>query len=93
MKMIKSEQSKRALVTGGNRGIGFAIARGLIAKGYEVTIAARSLDRAKQAAEKLQGTAIPIELDVSDDRSLELAVKTVSQKSDRLDILSNIPIP
>jgi NAD(P)-dependent dehydrogenase (short-subunit alcohol dehydrogenase family) len=33
--------NKRALVTGGNRGIGFAIAQGLIDLNYEVIITAR----------------------------------------------------
>jgi NAD(P)-dependent dehydrogenase (short-subunit alcohol dehydrogenase family) len=33
--------NKRALVTGGNRGIGFAIAQGLINLNYEVVITAR----------------------------------------------------
>lgn len=44
---------KRALVTGGNRGIRYAIAQGLLTKGYEVIITARSLENAKQAADKL----------------------------------------
>jgi NAD(P)-dependent dehydrogenase (short-subunit alcohol dehydrogenase family) len=86
---METQTVKRALVTGGNRGIGFAIAQGLLAKGYEVIITARSLDSAKQAAEKLQGTVIPIELDVSRDRSIELAVKTLHQTIDRLDVLIN----
>ena len=58
-------QSKRALITGGNRGIGFAIAQGLLAQGYEVIMTARSFDRATQAAEQLSGSVMPIELDVS----------------------------
>jgi NAD(P)-dependent dehydrogenase (short-subunit alcohol dehydrogenase family) len=86
---METTSVKRALVTGGNRGIGFAIAQGLLAKGYEVIITARSLDSAKQAAEKLQGDVIPIELDVTDDRSIELAVETLCQKIDRLDVLIN----
>ncbi|MDZ8081361.1 MAG: SDR family NAD(P)-dependent oxidoreductase [Nostoc sp. DedQUE01] len=86
---MKSIQDKRALVTGGNRGIGFAIAQGLLTKGYEVIITSRSLDNAKQAAEKLQGEVIPIELDVTDDRSINEAVKTLHQKIDHLDVLIN----
>jgi NAD(P)-dependent dehydrogenase (short-subunit alcohol dehydrogenase family) len=77
--------NKRALVTGGNRGIGFAIAQGLIDRNYEVVITARSLDAAKKAAEKLGKKAIPLELDVSDDRSIEI----LTQQIDSLDILIN----
>ncbi len=80
---------KTVLVTGGNRGIGFAIAQGLLARGYEVIISARSLDSARQAAEKLQGDVIPLALDVSDDQSIEQAVNIVSQRCDRLDVLVN----
>ncbi|MEH2142142.1 SDR family NAD(P)-dependent oxidoreductase [Nostoc sp.] len=61
---MKSTQNKRVLVTGGKRGIGFAIAQGLMIKNYEVIITSRSLDNVEQAAEKLQGKVIPIELDV-----------------------------
>jgi NAD(P)-dependent dehydrogenase (short-subunit alcohol dehydrogenase family) len=88
---------RRALVTGGNRGIGFAIAQGLLAKGYEVIITARSLDSARQAAEKLQGDVIPIELDVSDNCAIYQAVETLSRSGNdgvyplenRLDVLIN----
>ena len=78
-----------ALVTGGNRGIGFAIAQGLIAKDYKVMITARSLTSAEQAAEKLAGTVVPIALDISQDDSIEQAVATIRQRSDRLDVLIN----
>lgn len=69
---MELKQSKTALVTGGNRGIGFAIAQGLLQKGYEVIITSRSLDKAKEAAEKLQvfGKVIPLKLDVTDDDSI-----------------------
>ncbi|MEH2249371.1 SDR family NAD(P)-dependent oxidoreductase [Nostoc sp.] len=86
---MESTQDKRVLVTGGNRGIGFAIAQGLLTKDYEVIITSRSLDNAEQAAEKLQGKVIPIELDVTDDCSINQAVKTLHQKIDRLDVLIN----
>ncbi len=42
-----------ALVTGGNRGIGFEIARGLMAQGVAVTIGARSDSEGRTAAEAL----------------------------------------
>ncbi len=64
--------TKRALVTSGNCGIGLAIAQGLLAQGYEVIITARSIDSANKAAERLGGKAIPLELDVSDDRSIDI---------------------
>ena len=86
---MELKRSKRALVTGGNRGIGFAIAQGLLAKGYEVIVTARSLDSAKQAAEKLEGTVIPIKLDVSNNRSIDRAVETLNQSIERLDVLIN----
>ena len=90
---MENKPSKIALVTGGNRGIGFAIAQGLLQKDYEVIITSRSLNKAKQAAEKLQefGKVTPIELDVSDDASIEQAVKTLNQNYNIpcLDILIN----
>ncbi len=82
--------SKIALVTGGNRGIGFAIAQGLLAKGYTVILTSRTLDIVQKAAEKLNGKIIPLELDVSDDRSIEQAIQTLkAQNIDRLDVLIN----
>jgi NAD(P)-dependent dehydrogenase (short-subunit alcohol dehydrogenase family) len=81
--------NKRALVTGGNRGIGFAIAQGLIERDYEVIITARSIESAQEAAEKLGGKVIPLELDVSDDRSIENAIAMLTQQIDRLDVLIN----
>jgi NAD(P)-dependent dehydrogenase (short-subunit alcohol dehydrogenase family) len=83
-------QGKRALVTGGNKGIGFAICQGLLAQEFEVILAARSLNNAKGAIAKLQSSNVrPIELDVSDDDSINLAAKNLSQEIDLLDVLIN----
>ncbi|BAY37320.1 oxidoreductase, short-chain dehydrogenase/reductase family protein [Nostoc sp. NIES-2111] len=82
-------QDRRALITGANRGIGFAIAQGLIAKGYEVIITSRSREKAQQSAQKLQSKVIPIELDVSDERSINQALETLRPQIDRLDVLVN----
>lgn len=84
-------ETKIALVTGGNRGIGFAITQGLLQKGYQVIITSRSLDKAKQAAKKLNSNdkIIPIELDVADDNSIDKALESLQQKVNKLDALIN----
>jgi NAD(P)-dependent dehydrogenase (short-subunit alcohol dehydrogenase family) len=77
--------TKRLLITGGNRGIGFAIAQGLLAQNYEVIITARSLDHAKAAATKLSGKVTPLQLEVTDDASIHQAI----QQIEALDVLIN----
>jgi NAD(P)-dependent dehydrogenase (short-subunit alcohol dehydrogenase family) len=93
-----SERRKYALVTGGNKGIGFAICQGLLAAEFDVILAARSIDNATTAIEKLQsfGRASrnenrvhPLILDVSDDDSIERAAKEYGEKFTHLDVLIN----
>lgn len=55
-----------ALVTGANRGIGFAIAEGLLASGYDVTIGARDLKAGQDAAQRLGCQAAHIDLNDPD---------------------------
>lgn len=74
---------KRALVTGANRGIGFAIATGLAVQGVEVMLGARDLAAGKAAARQIGASAL--ELDVADPNSIEDAGKAVGQ----IDILVN----
>lgn len=85
-------QGKRALVTGGNKGIGFAVCKGLAAAGFEVILAARSLDKSKQAAEQLQSTGSQVrslELDVTNDDSIHRAAEDLSGEISHLDVLVN----
>ncbi|OKH24686.1 SDR family NAD(P)-dependent oxidoreductase [Chroogloeocystis siderophila] len=84
-------QGKRALVTGGNKGIGFAICQGLLQAGFEVIIAARSLDKAKAATQKLpaNSTVRVVKLDVTDDDSIHRAAEQLKQEIDSLDVLVN----
>jgi len=74
---------RRALVTGGNRGIGLAIAKGLVARGHEVVIGARSLTAGEEAARQVRASAV--ELDVSDPSSIAQAVAQVGP----VDVLVN----
>lgn len=90
--MMQSSQRKTALVTGGNKGIGFAICNGLINAGFEVILAARAIDNAEAAADKLQPDKSQvdiIELDVADDNSIRRATDHVSQTISQLDVLVN----
>ena len=90
MNTNSSNQNKYALVTGGNKGIGFAICQGLLKAGFEVVLAARSLDKAKQAIEQLQSAQVhPLVLDVADDDSIHQAVETVQREFSQLDVLIN----
>jgi len=84
--------NKIALVTGGNRGIGFAICQGLLGAGFEVIIGSRSLEKGKTAAEKLNsshGKIRVVELDVAQDNSIDRAFQELSKQIDRLDVLIN----
>lgn len=83
-------KGKRALVTGGTKGIGRAIAFGLAAEGADVAICAR--DAASVAATtaelKAQGAkAFGAALDVRDKAALERFVKTSAAELGGLDIL------
>ena len=53
---------KCALVLGGNRGIGFGIAKALAAEGARVAIGARERARLKSAAEELKGEGYEVDL-------------------------------
>jgi len=88
--MNSHQQKKIALVTGGNKGIGFAICLGLLKAGFEVILAARSLDKAKEAIAKLQSSHVHhLLLDVSDDASIQQAAKDIQQNCSQIDVLIN----
>src|SRR5688572_25163604 len=88
-----SEQNKKiALITGANRGIGFETARQLGGQGIKVLVAARSLEKATEAAETLKSENLdvePILLDVDDAKTHESAAREIEEKFGKLDILVN----
>lgn len=63
--------NQRVLIVGGSSGIGFAAAAGFAEAGASVTIAARNLERLKQAAAKLGRGVQAAQLDVTDDKAVE----------------------
>jgi 3-oxoacyl-[acyl-carrier protein] reductase len=88
-----SLHGKFAVVTGGTRGIGRAIAEILAQRGAEVMVAARSLPQAQEAAseiaEKTGRQVIPAELDVASLDSAKAMVEKAMSAFGRVDILVN----
>jgi 3-oxoacyl-[acyl-carrier protein] reductase len=85
-------ERKVALVTGGSRGIGLAVAELLAGEGASVAICARNIDRAKTVAAQLKDRGLDVEAfqaDVADRDSVSNLVKEVLSLHSRIDILVN----
>lgn len=78
---------KVCVVTGGARGIGRAIAVGLRDAGGIVVLADIDIDGAKRCATEIGADAV--QLDVTDEHSIERAFDTVVDRHGRLDVLVN----
>ncbi|MBX3067961.1 MAG: beta-ketoacyl-ACP reductase [Cryobacterium sp.] len=77
--MDNSNSTRTALVTGGNRGIGYAIAEELVAKGYKVAVTARS-------GSGPAGT-MTVQADVTDFGSIDAAFNEIESKLGPVEIL------
>ena len=85
-------ETRVALITGANKGIGYEIARGLCKQDFEVLIGCRDHDRGAAAVANLaeQGCkTTSIVLDVTQDDSILRAVEEITAKYGRLDVLVN----
>ncbi len=78
-----------ALVTGANKGIGFQIAKDLADQGFEVLVGSRSLDAGMRAASEIGARAHALQLDVTDQESISAAAQRVRDEFGRLDVLVN----
>jgi NAD(P)-dependent dehydrogenase (short-subunit alcohol dehydrogenase family) len=83
---------KTALVTGGNRGMGLAFARGLAEAGAEVTIVSRSAERNAEAIKSLEDDGLTVRAIDADITAPGIAKDVLAQAAEsmgRVDILVN----
>jgi NAD(P)-dependent dehydrogenase (short-subunit alcohol dehydrogenase family) len=82
------------LVSGGTRGIGFAIAQGFAERGATVIVTGRTAEGAAAAAEKLRtGAAVPpigLACDVADSDQVNRLAATAIERFGRVDTLINV---
>jgi NAD(P)-dependent dehydrogenase (short-subunit alcohol dehydrogenase family) len=90
--MSKQLASKVAIVTGASRGIGRAISIALAKEAATVVLAARSVEKLQQTADKIAetgGNAEIIVTELTEEETIKNLVKITNEKFNRLDILVN----
>jgi len=82
---------KRAVVTGGSRGIGAMIAEGLLDAGCEVIVSARKADQLAATVDRLsaKGRIEGVAVDLSTDEGIEQLSGAVGERWDALHLLFN----
>jgi NAD(P)-dependent dehydrogenase (short-subunit alcohol dehydrogenase family) len=78
-----------ALVTGANQGVGFQVAKELVANGVTVLVGSRNFVRGETAAKEIGPGAIALQLDVTDQASIAAAADCIRKELGRLDLLVN----
>jgi len=93
---MDSQSSTRnvVLITGANQGIGYQVAKQIAMehRDYHVLMGSRDPERGAAAAAELLKEGLSVEvlnIDITDDKSIEAAVKEVSSRYGRLDVLVN----
>jgi len=85
-------KGKVAIVTGGARGIGKAIAVGLAKEGATVVVADLLEDLAKETVQEIKaqgGQAIPLKMDITNSKQVKAAVEQIIKQCGKIDVLVN----
>src|ERR687893_929405 len=83
------ENSRVALVSGGNRGIGLEVCRQLPERGITVVMGSRAEEQGRVAAAGLPDGVIVRQLDVADPESVDRLSRSIEEEFGRLDVLVN----
>jgi len=88
---MKNETTNKrlALVTGANQGVGFQVAKELVAAGHTVLLASRNHEKGLEAAKAIGEGATAIQLDVTDQASVTAAAALIQDQFGYLDLLVN----
>ncbi|KAL5590836.1 hypothetical protein FOBRF1_014393 [Fusarium oxysporum] len=92
-----SKYKQLVLITGANQGVGFETAKNLVLSSVKYHVIIGSRDEAKgeiaarslQSLDDIKGTVSSIQIDVTDDNSVDAAAQTLASEWGRLDILVN----
>jgi gluconate 5-dehydrogenase len=80
---------KTAFISGGGTGIGFAIAKAMVASGAHVVLAGRRPQVLNDACAQLGDSAEPLSLDVTDKNAIDSLVRELNRRRPAIDILVN----
>lgn len=86
---MKRLENHVALVTGGGRGIGKAIAKRLYTEGAKLAICGTTLDVLQNAAKEIGTDVLPIVCDVSQSNQVDAMVRQIRDHFGKIDILVN----
>ena len=81
--------SRAALVTGGNGGLGLAMAHGLAAAGANIAVTGRDEAKCDDAQRALGPECLVLRADISDEHAVAASVEAVVERFGRLDVLVN----
>jgi gluconate 5-dehydrogenase len=85
-------KGKKAIITGGGRGIGSFIAKGLAEAGADIMLASRKIENLQKEAEELKALgvkAVPVKCDMEKKEDIDALVKTAMDEFGTVDILVN----
>ena len=88
----ENKKKKIALVTGGNRGLGFETCRQLAQLRMSVILSARDISKGEKAAKQLSDIGLDVvfyQLDVSNQNHINRILEQIIQQFTRLDVLVN----